>query len=247
MAPANRFRPVLNSAILLGITITIGGCVNQFSNPATDSQAAATPSTPNSGEPRTVNDLSQISSTKAVPLAMLQFNSPGSSAAESEQNPNAIVQQNIERMFVANVNTARYEGRADAPGETALLNDKAREFSEFSYQLLNQTMSAVHGIESDRLGGRRLPSDIAPIVLTAVMDSQGRLTEIAIESHSGDHQVDQIIIDSCKQGLWSRNPPAQALATDGMYRLRVRGYIRAYTIDSGGRYKYQTELGLGIL
>jgi len=79
------------------------------------------------------------------------------------------------------------------------------------------------------------------------MDSQGRLTEISIESHSGDHQVDQIIIDSCKQGLWSRNPPEQAIDTDGMYRVRIRGYIRAYSFDLKGRYKYETEFGLGVL
>jgi hypothetical protein len=80
-----------------------------------------------------------------------------------------------------------------------------------------------------------------------VMNSKGRLTEISIESHSGDHQVDQIIIDSCKQGLWSRNPPEQALDEDGTYRLRIKGYIRAYSFDLKGQYKYETELGLGIL
>jgi len=161
---------------------------------------------------------------------------------------NSIVQQNIDRIFVSNVDQLRYrEGTRDAPGETMLLNDKAKEFSEFSYQLLNQTLKAARDIEPDRLGGRRLPEDISPLVVTAVIDSQGRLTEIEIESHSGDRQVDQIIIDSCKQGLWSRNPPVEAVGTDGMYRLRVSGYIRAYSIDRKGRYKYQTELGLGIL
>jgi len=97
------------------------------------------------------------------------------------------------------------------------------------------------------LVGRKLPQDIAPMVLTAVLDSKGRLTEISIDSHSGDRQVDQIIIDSCKQGLWSRNPPRQAIGMDGMYRLHVKGYIRAYSVDFKGRYKYRTELGLGIL
>src|SRR5439155_22389479 len=135
----------------------------------------------------------------------------------------------------------------DAPGGTAPLNDEAREFSEFSYQLLNQTLKAAHTIEPDRLSGRKLPQDIAPMVLTAVMDSQGRLTEIAIESHSGDRTVDQIIIESCKKGLWSRNPPSQAVASDGTYRLHVRGLIRAYKFDFKRRYHYETQLGPGIL
>jgi hypothetical protein len=243
-----RFRPVKMFVIMLGLTAAIAGCATQSSEPRADSQAAAASATatPNSDEPRTVNDLSEISSAKAL-APMPQLNSTNS-PAESEHNPNALVQQNIERLFVSNVNQLRYrEGRADAPGDTTLLNDKARQFSEFSYQLLNQTLTAAHSIEPDRLSGRKLPMDIAPMVLTAVMDSQGRLTEISIDSHSGDHQVDQIIIDSCKQGLWSRNPPRQAIGTDGMYRLQVRGYIRAYSVDFRGVYKYETELGLGIL
>ncbi len=179
---------------------------------------------------------------------MPQLNSPDSSVVEEKRNQNAIVQENIERLFVSNLNQLRYhEGRAAAPGDTALLNDKARQFSEFSYQLLNQTLTAARAIEPDRLEGRNLPVDIAPVVLTAVMDPQGRLREISIESQSGDHQVDQIIIDSCKKGLWSRNPPEQALSSDGMYRVRIKGYIRAYSFDLKGRYKYETELGLGIL
>jgi hypothetical protein len=241
---------VTTFAIVLGLAVAVAACASQSSKPTADTQtaAAAAPATANRDEPRTVTDLSQISSANAARAPMPQFNSPGSSAGESEHNPNGVIQQNIERLFVSNVDQLRYrEGRTKARGDTALLNDKARKFSQFSYQLLNQTLTAAHSIEPERLAGRRLPDDIAPMVVTAVMDSQGRLTEIAIESHSGDRQVDQIIIDSCKQGLWSRNPPSEALGTDGMYRLRVKGYIRAYTIDIGGRYKYETELALGIL
>jgi hypothetical protein len=227
--------------------MALTGCTSQSSGPPTDSQSTTDTTAPNSGEPRTVTDLSQISPGKAIPAPIPQLNS-NSSAAEGPSANSVVVQQNIERLFVSNANQLRYrEGRADAPGDTTLLNDKAREFSEFSYQLLNQTLKAARTIEPDRLAGRKLPLDIAPMVLTAVMDSRGRLNEIAIESHSGDHQVDQIIIESCKQGLWSRNPPAQAVSADGMYRLRIKGYIRAYSIDRKGRYKYETELGLGIL
>jgi hypothetical protein len=228
----------------------MAGCTSRASELDTSPKVTAPASQPavNLDQPRTITDLSQISSVQSVQPAVPQLGSAPSPTAEARPNPTATVQQNIERLFVANVNDLRYrEGRANTPGATALLNDKARQFSEFSYQLLNQTLAAARTIEPDRLGGRKLPLDIAPMFLTAVMDSQGRLTEISIESHSGDRQVDQIIIDSCKQGLWTRNPPEQALAANGTYRLRVRGYIRAYSYDLQGRYKYQTELGLGIL
>ena len=246
----DRFGPTCVVASVLGLAIAVAGCAGRSpeSSPASETPAAAATAVANSNEPRAVTDLSQISSTTAVETPTLEMKSTASSAAQPEHASNAVVQQNIERMFVSNVDQLRYrEGHADAPGETTLLNDKARRFSEFSYKLLNQTLTAARSIEPDRLGGRKLPEDIAPMILTATMDSQGRLTEISIDSHSGDHQVDQIIIDSCKQGLWSRNPPQQATGADGMYRLRVRGYIWAYSVTFKGRYKYQTELGLGIL
>jgi hypothetical protein len=235
-------------AIVLGLVLAFAGCANQSSEPPADSQPenASTPTT--SDEPQTVTDLSQISSAKTLAAPLRQSSSSPVSGTEAEHNPNAMVQQNIERLFVSNVDNLRYhEGHAPAPGQTTLLNDKAAQFSEFSYQLLNQTLTAARDIEPDRLAGRKLPLDLAPMLLVGTMDSQGRLTEISIESHSGDRQVDQIIIDACKKGLWSRNPPAQAIDSDGMYRVRVKGYIRAYTIDIKGRYKYNTEFALGIL
>jgi len=230
-------------AILLALAVALPGCAAQSSE-TTDEAAAAITSNP--GEPRAITDLDQISTAPATVAPAARLHS--SEAVAVKTQPNVTVQQNIERLFVSNLGQLRYrEGRADAPGDTALLNDKARKFSEFSYQLLNQTLAAARTIEPDRLTGRALPNDISPMVLTAVLDAAGRLTEISIESHSGDHQVDQIIIDSCKKGLWSRNPPGQAIDTDGVYRVRIRGYIRAYTFNLKGEYKYETEFGLAML
>jgi hypothetical protein len=235
----------VKAIVLLASALMIASCAtSKSSEPAQNS----TPP-PAADEPRTVTDLSQIApggkTGVTMPESGVQLRSANSGP---DRDVNTTVQQNIERLVVANANNLRYrESRAEAPGETSLLNEKAQKFSEFSYQLLNQTLTAARGIEPDKLDGRKLPADIAPTVLTAVMDSQGRLTEIAIESHSGDRQVDQIIIDSCKKGLWSRNPPGQAVASDGTYRLRVRGLIRAYKFDFKGRYHYETQLGLGIL
>jgi len=167
-------------AILFALAVAIAGCASQSSTPALNEQSAQT--TLNSGEPRTVTDLSQISSAPAVQGQMPQLNLPDSSTADATRNPNATVQENIERLFVSNLDQLHYrEGRSNAPADITLLNDKARQFSEFSYQLLNQTLTAARTIEPDRLEGRKLPEDIAPLVLTAMMDSKGRLTEISID------------------------------------------------------------------
>jgi hypothetical protein len=234
------------STIIVGLALSLAGCAAQSTAPESGAQDLNTTVSASSGEPRTITDLSQISRAKAVPTPLQgvgsNFAPPGARAS------NSIVQQNVERWFVANVDQLRYhEGPADAPGETGLLNDKAREFSQFSYQLLNQTLREARRLEPERLAGRKLPLDLAPMVLTAIMDSRGRLTEIVINSHSGDHQVDQIIIDACKRGLWSRNLPVQAADSDGMYRVKIRGYIRPYVIDLKGRYRYETQFGLAIL
>jgi hypothetical protein len=166
----------------------------------------------------------------------------------AEQNPSAETQRNIERLFVANIDQTRYhEGAAPALGNVVLLNDKARKYSEFSFDLLTQTLNAARALEPDRLRGRKLPDTIGVIQLTAFLDSQGRLTEISIESHTGDHQVDEIIIDACKRGVWSRNPPPGAMDPDGKYRVRLRAQIRAYEFDRYQVYHYRTEIGLALL
>jgi len=230
--------------ILLGLSLLLAGCTARTTPPQVAAQAPQP-----TGEPRTVTDLSQISSASTVTIPLPETSAKDLAAGTcANRDLNATVQQNVERLFVANVNQLRYhEGRAEAPGAVTLLNDKAQKFSGFAYQLLNQTLAAARSLEAERLEGRKLPQDISAMVLTAVMDSAGRLTEISVESHSGDRQIDQIIIDSSKKGLWSRNPPSAAIGTDGSYRVRLRCLINSSSFDYKGRYQYDTQLGLAIL
>lgn len=102
-------------------------------------------------------------------------------------------------------------------------------------------------LEPEALKQRRLSGEARPVILTAVLDPIGRLTEIVIDQHSGNAAVDKLVIQACKQGVWSRNPPKDAIGADGNYRLRIVGMITNYSYDRSDKYTYGTHLALGIL
>ena len=192
-----------------------------------------------------ITDLSQISTANTVPAF-----TPGA-IVETPQptptSPNAAVQRNIERFFASNPDAQRYSDEPPPPGDSRLLNAKAQKFADFGYALLHQTMVAEQASENAYLRRRKLPTNLRPVILTATMTPKGKLTDIEIDQQSGDLTVDKMVIEACKRGLWTRNPPTGALAGDGMFRLRIEASINNYSFDRNDNYTYDTHLGLGIL
>lgn len=169
-----------------------------------------------------------------------------SSAAGADTN--AAVQANIDRFFGSTAEQTRYNEVAPRPpGNASLGNDKARRFGDFSYVLARRTLVAAQDLEPDKLEQRKMRDDLKQVILTAVLDQSGRLTEIIIGQHSGDLAVDHVFIAACKTALWSRNPPLEARAEEGNYRLRIAGRITNYTFDRYGKYTYRTEVELSLL
>jgi hypothetical protein len=201
-------------------------------------------------QPRVVTDLAQLSSTN--PLAQLDqqrqlFSRSGQAPPPGSQQPNPTV-ANIGRFYIANQKTARLVDAPPRPaGDARLLNAKAEQYPEFAYDLVNRTLVLAQDMAPKKLEQHRLPDDIKPVVLTAVMTPEGKLTDIFIERRSGFSAADGLFIDACKQGLWARNPPHGALSNDGNYRLRIEGVIYNYSYDHKGFYSYITHVGLGIL
>jgi hypothetical protein len=232
-------------ALIIALVITSGCASRAAPTKQTDSDVLPTPE-----RPRVVTDLSQVSSANTatkLPPSQLQ-NLANSPSIAMNQNPNAVVQSNIDRFFVSTAPKLRYtEDPTPPPGDTRLLNAKANQFADFGYDLLRQTIAVAQKLEPDKFESRKLPSELKTVVLIAVMDRIGRLTEIVIEQHSGDSRVDQLVVEACKQGLWSRNPPAGAIASDGNFRLRIQSRINNYSINREGKYTYDTHLGLAIL
>lgn len=233
-------------ALIIAIAFTNGCALKPAAN---ESPAAAATPTPSIDEPHMVTNLNEISSANTVAGLLPGELAPTPAATPAPaSNANAETQRNIDRFFASTAPSIRYSGEPAAPpGETRLLNDKAKKFGDFSYALAKQTLTAVQTLEAQKLHQRKLSTDLRPVILTAVMTPQGRLTEISIDQHSGDIEIDQIFIDACKQGLWSRNPPRQALAGDQNYRVQVSGIIYNYSFDRFGKYVYETQLGLGLL
>jgi hypothetical protein len=210
--------------------------------------SAATPGTNTTSEPRVVTDLSQLSSSN--PLAQLDQQRQllsAQSTPQSSQPPNQTV-SNIGRFYIANQKTAQLIEAPPRPaGDARLLNAKAAQYAEFAYDIVNRTLVLAQDMAPQKLEQHRLPDDIKPVVLTAVMTPEGKLTDIYIERRSGFSAVDQLFIDACKKGIWARNPPAGALSSDGTYRLRIEGVVYNYSHDHQNQYSYSTYVGLGVL
>ena len=195
-----------------------------------------------------VTDLSQLSSSN--PLARLDQQRQllsGQSTPQSSQPSNQTV-SNIGRFYIANQKTAQLiEAPSRPAGDARLLNAKAAQYPEFAYDIVNRTLAVAQDMAPQKLEQHRLPEDIKPIVLTAVMTPEGKLTDIYIEHRSGFSAVDQLFIDACKKGIWARNPPAGALSSDGTYRLRIEGIIFNYSYNHENLYSYSTHVGIGLL
>lgn len=202
---------------------------------------------------RVITNLSQLSSTPAAVPALdpqTLVNGAGNLRDDSAPGPadaQGLADANLDHLYLSKQHSAVNGGAARAPGDRTLLNAKAREFPEFSYALLNQTLVAAQELEAQKLQDHPLPDDIKPIILVAVMTPEGKLTDLSIEQHTGVGEVDRVLIDACKKGLWAMNPPSAARAGNGTYRLRFEAVIRNYSYDVQGNYKYITHVGLALL
>ena len=211
--------------------------------------AIAAPGTSGEGT-RVITNLSQLSSTPSAVNALGLVNgadSLGAAQGPRANNAQSIADANLDHVFLSKERSVVHGGEARGAGDRTLLNAKAREFPEFSYELLNQTLVAAQELEAQKLQEHPLPDDIKPIILVAVMTPEGKLTDLSIEQHTGVGAVDRLLIDACKKGLWAMNPPKTALAADDTYRLRFEAVIRNHSYDVQGNYHYITHVGLALL
>jgi len=245
------------AAIAAGIAVIaiLAGCGTtakpspkaSFATTASDDEAPRALST----QPQVISNLTQLAEPSAGPPADAQNLIAGAAglhdSASHSNDPQSLADQNLEHLYLSQQHgNLVHGGEAAGAGDRTLLNAKAREFPEFSYALLNQTLSAALELEAKRLARQKLPDEIKPLIMIATMTPDGHLTDLAVEQHTGSGTIDRILIDACKKGLWARNPPKAAMA-DGVYRMRFEGVINNYSYDVNGNYRYVTHLGLALM
>jgi hypothetical protein len=223
-------RFLISAALVAAIAAGAAGC-------SSDSADTLTPEAVST--PHFVNDLSTLSAQPINPImdpsaAFAATHAGGDSGAgrANEEAPG----------------TTRHVGNDQNPGVEQLLNPKAAKYASFSGQLVNHLWTAVRKRENDDdIARLNLPSDLQPVVLTATLDSRGRLKEIVLEQHCGKGVVDRMFIGAAKKSLWATNPPREAAMPDGNYRLRVELKLENFASLGDGRWFFKTYVGLALL
>jgi hypothetical protein len=171
---------------------------------------------------------------------------PAAQPSVSAQSDNG-AETDLKRLFLDKPESGEFAGTAKTPGEERLLNAKAAQFSEFSHELLHQVFVATQRLEKGDFSTTVLPEDLQPVVITAIMSKEGKLKELIIEQPSGSGKVDHLMVDACKKGLWTSNPPPQALTSDGIYKIRVQAKLKNFNSADQRHWNFETHVGLALL
>ncbi|HYL59505.1 MAG TPA: hypothetical protein VEU51_11575 [Candidatus Acidoferrales bacterium] len=220
-------------ASTLAVAILIAGCADQPPPP---------PVVTDSPQPKVVTDLSTLSSVPIEPLHPEAMPTRGSALLQSNNSD-----PNSPRTFLAQPGFERAVGTDKDPGVERLLNDKAAKFANFSQVILERIFSQMRLAEkTEEISRLKLPTDIKPVIITAIMDKNGKLTELVVEQHSGKAVIDKMMLDVCKKAIWYRNPPPAALSGDGNYKFTIDARLENYATSDAVHWNFITHIGLGI-
>jgi hypothetical protein len=223
----NKFGAVALAAALALFTLTLGGCSDTDEPKPLANQAIG---------PQQVTDLNSISN---APVDALKLNG----TAKASLAPN----RDAEAVLTEPPRLTHEAGTDHDPAEESLLNDKAAQYAAFSHALLERLYVQMRDLErTDQYSQLKVPEDIKPVVITAIMDKDGNLKELILEQHSGRGNIDKLVIAACKKALWYRNPPVGARSDDGDYKLTIHGQIQNFASKDGRHWQFVTKIGLGI-
>jgi hypothetical protein len=222
------------TAGLLATALIVAGCGGQDKPPEAAPGAAPVP--------QMVTDLSSVSGAAIDPLGTHAVPKRGEGLLHESSGDTS-----GPRTFGAEPGLSRSVGNDANPGEVRLLNDKAAKFANFSQVILERIYAQLRIAEkTEEISRTKLPTDIRPVVITAIMDKSGKLSELILEQHSGKARIDQMMLNVCKKAIWYRNPPPEALAEDGTYHLTIQGRLENYASTDETHWSFITRIGLGI-
>jgi len=225
------------AAILFAVAIFAGGCAADDKPPAPAPDAGA--------QPKLLTDLSTVSD---VPIHPFDAANPAPAPGDAllhDTSEDAVTEG--PRTFQTDPGISRVVGNEGNPGTVRLLNTKAAQFGDFSGVILDRIYARLIEAErSEEISRTHLPTDIKAVIITAILNKSGKLTELILEQHSGKSRIDQMMIEVCKKSIWYENPPVAALADDGTYQLTIKLKLENYASSDNRHWSFITDLGLGI-
>ncbi len=228
------------AAVALALTLGLAGC-GLMSHPKPKPPSAPPPVSSASG-PHVLTNLNSLAPENNGGNELIAPEAAQKAVASSRQQALAAPRQ------LASAGDVRHVGTAKNPGEERLMNAKAARFANVSSQILGQLFVAMQSLELqppiDRL---RLPSALEPVIVTGILDRNGKLKELILDQHSGNTQVDHMVVEACKQALYMNNPPRAALTADGNYKVKVQASISNYVSPKTGPWTFKTRVGIALL
>lgn len=220
---------------MLATAIFAAGCAAEDKPP---------PPNPDPGQPQAklLTNLNEVVATPVNPLAIEQAPAPGEGLLRDEGPVTA-----GPRTYQTDPGISREVGNDRNPATVRLLNSKAAQFGDFSSVILDRIFARLFIAEkSEEISRTKLPTELKAVVITAILNKSGKLTELILEQHSGKAKIDQMMLDVCRKSIWYENPPVAARSDDGTYKLTIRLKLQNYASSDEHHWSFITDLGLGI-
>jgi len=193
-------------------------------------------------QPKLLSSLNDVNATPVNPFAINQVPERGEGMLVDHGPVSA-----GPRTYQTEPGISRVVGNEENPGTVRLLNTKAAKFGSFSGIILDRIYARLIKAErTEEISRTQLPTEVKAVVITAVMDKHGKLTELILEQHSGKSKIDQMFLDVCRKSIWYENPPVEALSSDGTYQLTIRLKLENYASMDEKHWSFTTDLGLGL-
>jgi outer membrane biosynthesis protein TonB len=114
-------------------------------------------------------------------------------------------------------------------GDITLLNTKASKFAVFVRRVASQVFSQLRRSGWETLRASDVNSMRGFSTVTAVLNLKGELEQIILTERSGSEKFDTVLSQAVKTGAVDRNPPPEAVASDGKIRFifKARSWAQA--------------------
>jgi hypothetical protein len=131
-------------------------------------------------------------------------------------------------------------------GNLTFLNAKANRFAPFVRRVALRVFQHLIIFQRKNLQINDVVAANNVSTIEAKIDTQGNLKKLIIQTRSGSYAVDEALLRACENGAWDENPPAEAIAEDGLIHFIFRSDINAQYDDLGLR-AILTTLQVGLV